>query len=146
MKTLRLDEDVVAIKFFTASTEDCGVIRSFMLSLTFFGKMARPKPAQGMSENHAQNDENYSRENQIKHRWPQPSFELFPLLPKKISDQDVSGGVSSRPRKVVKKESAPLHFRDASQQVGHDGREQEDEPRDENRSGTMTFEKLFRPL
>jgi len=75
-----------------------------------------------MSEKHAENDENYPRENQVKCRWPQPSFELFPLLPKRISNQDVSGGIGRRACEVVKKKNAPLHFRHASQQIGHAGR------------------------
>src|ERR1035437_2030087 len=99
-----------------------------------------------MSENHAKNQEDYPRKNQVKRRRPQPRFEQFPLLPKKISDQNVGGGIGRRPREVVKKKSAPGHFRHAGQQIGHDRRKQEDEPRDKNRLGAMTFEKLFGPL
>src|ERR1017187_10342961 len=99
-----------------------------------------------MSENHAWNHEGYPRENQVKRHGTQPGFEKFPLLPKKISDQDVTGGIDRRPREVVKKENAPWHFRHACQQIGRDGRKQDDEPRDKNSLGAMTFEKSLGPL
>ena len=99
-----------------------------------------------MSENHAQNHAGQPRKNQVKRRGPQPRFEQFPLLPKEISEQDVSGGISRRPREIVKKKSAPLHFSHAGQQIGRDRRKQEDEPRDENRLGAMTFEKIARAI
>jgi len=99
-----------------------------------------------MSENHAQNDEDHSRECQVKCRGSQPGFEQLPLLPEEISDQNVSGGISCRSRDVVKKISAPGHFRQASQQIRHNRRKQENESRDKNRPGAMPFEKMFGPL
>src|SRR5208282_876492 len=111
----------------------------------FFGKEARPKPGYGMSENHGENHNDQPREDQVKRRGAQPGFEQFPLLPEKISEQDVTGGIGRRPRDVVKKKSAPLHFRHAGEQIGRDRRKQEDEPRDKYRLGAMTFEKSLRP-
>src|ERR1019366_783215 len=99
-----------------------------------------------MSEKHAQNNEDYAHENQVKRRGAQPGFEKFPLLPKEISDQDVTGGVGRRPREIVKQESAPGHLRHTGQQIGRDGRKQGDEPRDKNSLGAMTFEKALGPL
>src|ERR1039457_1330628 len=114
--------------------------------LQFIVGIARPISGYGMSEKHAENHDDYPRENQVKRRRPQPGLEQFPFLPEKISDQGVSGGIGRRPRKVVKQKSVPRHFRHAGQQIDHDGRKQEDEPRDKNRLGAMTFEKSFRPL
>jgi len=99
-----------------------------------------------MPKNHAQNNEGYPRENQVKRCGAQPGFEKFPLLPKKIPDQDVTGGIDRRPREVVKKKNAPWHFRHACKHIGHDGWKQSDEPRDKNSLGAMTFEKLVGPL
>src|ERR1035437_10921567 len=99
-----------------------------------------------MSENHGKNHNDKPRENQVKRRGAQPGFEQFPLLPEKIADQDVTGGIGRRPRDVVKEKSAPLHFRHPGQKIHHDGRKQEDEPRDKNRPGTMTFEESLGPL
>jgi hypothetical protein len=99
-----------------------------------------------MSENRPENQEDYPRENEVKRRGAQPGFQKFPPLPKKIPDQDVSGGIDSRPRKVVKEKDAPGHFRDACQQVGRDGRKQGDEPRDKDRLGAMTFGKALGPF
>jgi hypothetical protein len=87
-----------------------------------------------MSEKHAENDENYPRKNQVKCRWPQPSFELFSLLPKRISYQNVNGGIDRRACEVVKKKNAPLHS--TCQPTDWPRRaEQGDEPRDKNRPG-----------
>src|ERR1039457_3818125 len=114
--------------------------------LQFIVGIARPISGYGMSEKHAENHDDYPRENQVKRRRPQPGLEQFPFLPEKISDQGVGGGIGRRPRKVVKQKSAPWHFRHAGQQIDHDGRKQEDEPCDKNRLGAMTFEKSLRPL
>jgi hypothetical protein len=46
-----------------------------------------------MPEKHGQNNKDDSRKNQVKRRWTQPGSQPFPLLPKKISEQDVSGGI-----------------------------------------------------
>src|ERR1017187_2144696 len=99
-----------------------------------------------MSENHAENQEDYPRENQVKRRGAQPGFEPFPLLPEEISDQDVTGGIGSRSREVIKEINAPGHFRHACQQIGRDGREQGDETCDENSLSAMTFEEALGPL
>src|ERR1035437_4120581 len=99
-----------------------------------------------MSENYAENQEDYPRENQVKRRGAQPGFEPFPLLPKEISNQNVTGGIGCRPYEVIKQINAPAHFRDACQQVGRDGRKQGDEPRDKDRLGAMTFEKALGPF
>src|ERR1039457_5012046 len=99
-----------------------------------------------MSENYAENNEDYPRENQVKRRGAQPGFEKFPLLPKEISDQDVTGGIGGRPREVIEQICAPGHFRHACQQIGRDGRKQSDEPCDKNSLGAMTFEKALGPL
>ena len=99
-----------------------------------------------MSENHGENHNDQTREHQVKRRGTQPGFEQFPLLPEKISDQDVSGGIGHRSGKIVKQKSASGHFRHAGQQIGHDRRKQEDESRDKYRLGAMTFEKSFGPL
>src|ERR1017187_3879422 len=114
--------------------------------LPFILGTARPIAGYGMSENHGENHDDYPRENQVKCRGSQPRLEQFPFLPEKISDQGVSGGIGRRPRKVVKQKSVPRHFRHAGQQIDHDGRKQEDEPRDKNRLGAMTFEKSLRPF
>jgi hypothetical protein len=58
-----------------------------------------------MSEEHPEHHEGYARENQIKRRGTQPGLELFPLLPKKISKQDVTDGIGRRPGEIVKKGS-----------------------------------------
>ena len=99
-----------------------------------------------MSENHAQNYEDYPRENKVKHRGTQPGFETFPFVPQKVSDQNVTGGIGRRPRKVVKKENAPRHFGNACQKIGGDGWKQGDESCDKNSFGAMTFEKALGPL
>jgi len=56
-----------------------------------------------MPENHAKNQQDYPRENQVKRRGAQPGFEPFPLLPKEISDQNVTGGIGCRPGEVKKR-------------------------------------------
>jgi len=99
-----------------------------------------------MPEQHAENQEGYPRENQVKGRGTQPGLKKFPLFPEKISDQDVTGGVARRTREVVKKKDAPWHFRHARQQIGRDGRKQDDEPRDKNSLGAVAFEKMLDPL
>src|ERR1035437_6263775 len=86
-----------------------------------------------MSENHGKNHNDKPRENQVKRRGAQTGFEQFPLLPEKIADQDVTGGIGRRPRDVVKEKSAPLHFRYPGQKIHHDGRKHEDEPRYKSR-------------
>ena len=112
----------------------------------FSCEKATRKSGNGMSENHAQRNEGYSHEYQIKRRGTQPGFELFPLLPKKISDQDVTDGIGRRPGEIVKKKASPGNFRHAGQQVGRDGRKQGDEPRNENSLDAMPFEESLRPL
>src|ERR1022692_3614675 len=114
--------------------------------LPFIVGIARPIAGYGMSENHAENHDYYRRENQVKRRGSKPGFEQFPLLPEKISDQGVGGGIGRRPGEIVKQKSAPRHFRHAGQQIDHDGRKQKNEPRDKYRLGAMTFEKSLRPL
>ena len=99
-----------------------------------------------MSEKHAQRNEGYCRENQVKGHRPEPGYKPFPLLPEKISEQDIGGGIGRRPSKIEKQKSAQRHLRHSSQKIGHNGRKQEDEARNKNCLGTVTSEKLFGPL
>src|ERR1017187_2814349 len=121
-------------------------VRKHLFLPTVFGEKARPIAGYGMSENHGENHNDQPRKNQVKRRGAQPGYEQFPLLPEKISDQNVGGGIGRRTREVVKEKRAPLHFRHPGPQLNHDGRKQKDAPRDKNRLGAMTFEKSLRPL
>ena len=62
-------------------------VRKHLFLPTVFGEKARPIAGYGMSENHAENHDDYPRENQVKRHGAQPRFEQFPFLPEKISDQ-----------------------------------------------------------
>ena len=99
-----------------------------------------------MSEYDAENREGYPRENQVKRGGAQPGLEKFPLLPKKISNQNVAGGPDRRSREVVKEKDSPWYFCHACQDIRHKGRKQRDEPRNKNSLGAMTFEKSLGPL
>src|ERR1035441_3720385 len=99
-----------------------------------------------MPEDAAQDNHGNRRENQIDRCGSQPCLELLPLLPKKVSDQNITNGGGRRACKVKKEINPPWYLCHAGQYIDRGRRKNRNKARDEHRLGSMTVEILLRPM